>query len=78
MWNARMDDSQAGIMISGGNINSLRYADESSLMAEKEEDLKNFLIKVREESEKAGLKLSVQKTKITASSPNTLRQIDGE
>ena len=73
-----MDDSQAGIMISGGNINSLRYADESSLMAEKEEDLKNFLIKVREESEKAGLKLSVQKTKITASSPNTLRQIDGE
>ena len=78
MWNARMDDSQAGIMISGGNINSLRYADESSLMAEKEDDLKNFLIKVREESEKAGLKLSVQKTKITASSPNTLRQIDGE
>ena len=73
-----MDDSQAGIMISGGNINSLRYADESSLMAEKEDDLKNFLIKVREESEKAGLKLSVQKTKITASSPNTLRQIDGE
>ena len=71
MWNARMDDSQAGIMISGGNINSLRYADESSLMAEKEEDLKNFLIKVREESEKAGLKLSVQKTKITASSPIT-------
>ena len=67
-----MDDSQAGIMISGGNINSLRYADESSLMAEKEDDLKNFLIKVREESEKAGLKLSVQKTKITASSPNTL------
>ena len=78
MWNARMDDSQAGIMISGGNINSLRYADESSLMAEKEDDLKNFLIKVREESEKAGLKLSVQKTKITASSPNTLWQIDGE
>ena len=78
MWNARMDDSQAGIMISGGNINSLRYADESSLMAEKEEDLKNFLIKVRDESEKAGLKLSVQKTKITASSPNTLWQIDGE
>jgi len=78
MWNARMDDSQAGIMVSGGNINSLRYADESSLMAEKEEGLKNFLIKVREESENAGLKLSVQKTKITASSPITLWQIDGE
>ena len=73
-----MDDSQAGIMVSGGNINSLRYADESSLMAEKEEGLKNFLIKVREESENAGLKLSVQKTKITASSPITLWQIDGE
>ena len=73
-----MDDSQAGIMISGGNINSLRYADESSLMAEKEDDLKNFLIKVREESEKAGLKLNIQKTKIMASGPITSWQINGE
>ena len=78
MWNARMDDSQAGIMISGGNIDRLRYADDSSLMAEKEEELKNFLIRVREESKKAGLKLSVQKTKIMASSPITLWQIYGE
>ena len=73
-----MDDSQAGIMISGGNIDRLRYADDSSLMAEKEEELKNFLIRVREESKKAGLKLSVQKTKIMASSPITLWQIYGE
>ena len=71
-----MDDSQAGIMISGGNIDHLRYADDSSLMAEKEEELKNFLIRVREESKKAGLKLSVQKTKIMASSPITSWQID--
>ena len=78
MGNARMDDSQAGIMISGGNIDHLRYADDSSLMAEKEEELKNFLIRVREESKKAGLKLSVQKTKIMASSPITLWQIYGE
>ena len=73
-----MDDSQAGIMLSGRNIYSLRYADDSSLMAEREEELKNFLIRVREESEKAGLKLSVQKTKIMSSSPITLWQIDGE
>ena len=73
-----MDDSQDGIMLSGRNICSLRYADDSSLMAEREEELKNFLIKVREESEKAGLKLSVQKTKIMSSSPITLWQIDGE
>ena len=78
MWNARMDDSQAGIMISGGNIDHLRYADDSSLMAEKEEELKNFLIRVREESKKAGLKLNIQKTKIMASSPITLWQIYGE
>ena len=73
-----MDDSQAGIMISGGNIDHLRYADDSSLMAEKEEELKNFLIRVREESKKAGLKLSVQKTKIMTSSPITSQQIEGE
>ena len=73
-----MNDSQDGIMLSGRNICSLRYADDSSLMAEREEELKNFLIKVREESEKAGLKLSVQKTKIMSSSPITLWQIDGE
>ena len=73
-----MDDSQAGIMISGGNINSLRYADESSLMAEKEDDLKNFLIKVREESEKPVLKLNIQKTKTMAPSPITSWEIDRE
>ena len=62
----------------GEIINNLRYTDNTTLMAESEEELKSLLIKVKEESEKAGLKLSVQKTKITASSPNTLRQIDGE
>ena len=77
MQNARLDEAQAGIKISGGNINKLRYADDTTLMAESEEELKGLLMKVKEESEKAGLKLNIQKTKIMASSPITSRQIDG-
>ena len=72
-----MDESQAGIKISGRNINNLRYADDITLMAESEEELKSFLRKVRGESEKAGLKLNIQKTKIKASGPITSWQIDG-
>ena len=75
---ARMDEAQAGIKISGRNINSLRYADDTTLMAESEEELKRLLMKVKEESEKVGLKLNIQKTKIMASGPITLWQIDGE
>ena len=67
MWNARLDGAQAGIKIAGRNINNLRYADNTILMAESEEKLKDLLMKVKEESEKAGLKLNIQKTKITAS-----------
>ena len=78
MKNAGLDEAQAGIKIVGRNINSLRYADDTSLMAESEEELKNLLMKVKEESEKAGLKLNIQKTKIMASGPITLWQIDGE
>ena len=78
MWNARLDEAQAGIKIAGRNINNLRYADDTTLMAESEEELKSILMKVKEESEKAGLKLNIQKTKIIASSPITLWQIDGE
>ena len=78
MWNARLDESQAGIKISRRNINNLRYADGSTLMAESEEELKSFLMKVKEESRKAGLKLSIQKTKIMTSSPTTSWQIDGK
>ena len=78
MWNARLDEAQAGIKIAGRNINNLRYADDTTLMAESKEQLKSLLMKVKEESEKAGLKLNIQKTKIMASSPITLRQIDGE
>ena len=78
MWNARLDEAQAGIKIAGRNINNLRYADDTTLMAESEEELKSLLMKVKEESEKAGLKLNIQKTKIIASSPITLWQIDGE
>ena len=70
MWNARLDKGQAGIKIAGRNINNLRYADDTTLMAESEEDLKNLLMKVKEESEKVGLKLNIQKTKIMASSPS--------
>ena len=78
MWNARLDEAQAGMKIAGRNINNLRYADDTTLMAESEEELKSLLMKVKEESEKAGLKLSIQKTKIMASSPITSWQTDGE
>ena len=78
MQNARLDEAQAGIKIAGRNINNLRYADDITLMAESEEELKSLLMKVKEESEKAGLKLNIQKMKIMASSPITLWQIDGE
>ena len=78
MWNARLDEVQAGIKISGRNINNLRYADNITLNAESEEELKNFLKKVNEESGKAGLKLNIQKTKIMASCPISSWQIDGE
>ena len=76
--NARLDEAQAGITIAGRNVNNLRYADDTTLMAESEEELKSFLMKVKEESEKVGLKLNIQKTKIMASSPITSWQIDGE
>ena len=76
MQNARLDESQAGIKIAGENINNLRYVDDTTLMAENEEELKSLLMKVKEESEKTGLKLSIQKTKIMASSPITSWQID--
>ena len=78
MWNARLDESQAGIKISGRNINNLRYADDTTLMAESEEELKSLLMRVKEETEKAGLKLNIQKTKIIASGPITSCQIEGE
>ena len=78
MQNAKLDEAQAGIKIAGRNTNNLRYADDTTLMAESKEELKNLLMKVKEESEKAGLKLSIQKTKIMASGPITSRQIDGE
>ena len=78
MQNARLVESQAGIKIAGRNINNLRYADDTTLMAESEEELKNLLKKVKEESKKAGLKLHIQKTKIMAFGPITSWQIDGE
>ena len=78
MQNTGLDEAQGGIKIAGRNINNLRYTDNTTLMAESEEELKSLLIKVKEESEKAGLKLSVQKTKIMASGPITSWQIDGE
>ena len=78
MQNAWLDEAQAGIKISGRNINMLRYADDTTLMAEIEEELKSFLMKVKEESEKVGLKLNIQKNKIMASGPVTSWQIDGE
>ena len=78
MRNAGLEETQAGIKIAGRNINHLRYADDTILMAESEEDLKNLLMKVKEESEKVGLKLNIQKTKIMASGPITSWQIDGE
>ena len=76
MWNSGLDEAQAGIKIARRNINNLRYADDTTLMAESEEELKNFLMKV--ESEKVGLKLNIQKTKIMASDPITSWEIDGE
>ena len=78
MRNAGLEEAKAGIKIAGRNINNLRYTDETTLMAESEEGLKSLLIKVKEESEKAGLKLNIQKTKFMASSPITSCQIDGE
>ena len=78
MRNAGLEESQAGIQISGRNINNLRYVDDTTLMAESEEELKSLLIKVKEESEKVGLKLNIQKAKIMASSPISSCEIDGE
>ena len=78
MWNAGLDEAQAGIKIARRNISSLRYADDTTLMAESKEELKNLLMRVKEESEKVGLKLNIQKTKIMASGPITSRQIDGK
>ena len=78
MRNAGLDEAQAGIKIAGRNINNFRYADDTTLMAESEEELKSLLMEVKEESEKVGLKLNIQKTKIKASGPITSWQIDGE
>ena len=78
MQNAKLDEAQAGIKIAGRSMNNLRHADDTTLMAENEEELKNILMKVKEESEKSGLKLNIQKTNIMASSPITPWQIDGE
>ena len=78
MRNARLEEAQAGIKIAGRNINKFRYADDTTLMAECKEELKSLLMKVKEESEKVGLKLNIQKTKIMASGPITSWQIDGE
>ena len=78
MRNARLEEAQAGIKIAGRNINNLRYADDTTLMAESKEELKSILMKVKEDSEKVGLKLNIHKTKIMASDPITSWQIDGE
>ena len=78
IWNAGLDEAQAGIKIARKNINNLRYADDTTLMAESKDELKSLLMKVKEESEKVGLKLNIQKTKIMASGPTTSWQIDGE
>ena len=78
MWNAGLEEAEAGIKIVGRNINNLRYADDTTLMEESEEELKSLLMKVKEESEKVGLTLNIQKTKIMASDPLTSWQIDGE
>ena len=78
MWNARLDEAQAGIKIARRNINNLRYADDTTIMAESEEELKSLLMKVKEASEKVGLKLNIQKSKIMASGSITSWQIDGE
>ena len=78
MWNAGLDESQAGIKIAKRNINNLRYADDTTIMAESEEELRSLLMRTKEDSEKAGLKHNIQKTKIMASGPTTSWQIDGE
>ena len=78
MWNAGLSDSEVGIKVAGRSINNLRYADDTTLRAESEEELKSLLMKVKEESEKTGLKLNIQKKKIMASGPITSWQIDGE
>ena len=78
MWNARPKEAQAGIKIAGRNTNNLRYADDTTFMAEREEELKSLLMKVKVESEKVGIKLTTQKTKIMASGPITSWEIDGE
>ena len=78
MWNARLDEAQVGLKIAGRDINNLRYADDTTLMAQSEEELKSLLMKVKEESEKVGLKFNIQKTKIMASGPITSWQIDRE
>ena len=78
MWNARLDETQAGIKIARRNINNLRYADDTALMAESKEELKSLLMKIKEKSEKAGLKLNIQKNEIMAYGPITPWQIDGE
>ena len=78
MWSARLVEVQAGVKTAGRNINNLRYADDTTLMAESGEELKSLLMRVKEESEKAGLKLNIEKTKIMASGPITSQQIDGE
>ena len=78
MWNTGLDEAQAGIKIAGRNINNLRYADDTTLMSESKEELKSLLMKVKEESEKAGLMLHIQKTKIMVSGPITSWQTDGE
>ena len=78
MQNARLDEAQAGIKIAGRNINNLRYADDTTFMAESKEELKNLLMKVKEENEKVDLKLNIKKTKIMSSDPITSWQIDGE
>ena len=78
MWNARVDESQAGIKVAGRNINDIRYADDTTLMAESEEEQKSISMKVKEESEKVGLKLNIQKTRIMVSSPISSWQIDGQ
>ena len=78
LWNARLYEAQAGVKIARRNINNIRYADDTTLMAESEEELKSLWMKVKEESEKVGLKLNIQKTKIMASGPITSWEIDGE
>ena len=78
MWNARLDEAQAGIKTAGRSINNVRYTDDTTLMAESEEELNSLLMKVKEESEKAGIKLNIQKNKIMTSGPITSWQIEGE